>query len=364
MQLIGWSPPQWLVVFALLLATALIYAVFVYLHKRLYASARNSPLVWDEVLLMALKAPVALSIWVYGVYLASKYLQSSSELALFSWVDDGVRVFFLVSIAWFALRLVKHAELVLSQQQSQSSRPALGAKLVRDQTTLAAFSKLLRACIFITAGLLVLQQLGISISGLLAFGGVGGLVLGFAAQQLLANFFGGLMLYLERPFQVGDWVRSAEQDIEGTIEDIGWRLTRIRTFDSRPLYVPNSLFNSTTVENASRMHNRRIVATIGLRYQDFHLLEAIIGAIRALLDADDAIDQASTKLVNFVKYDNYSLNIYLSCFTKTRDWVEFHQAQERLLLAIGTIVNQHGADFAFPTSTVLLNPDAAAATQR
>ena len=112
------------------------------------------------------------------------------------------------------------------------------------------------------------------------------------------------------------------------------------------------------------MHNRRIVATIGLRYQDFHLLEAIIGAIRALLDADDAIDQTATKLVNFVKYDNYSLNIYLSCFTKTRDWVEFHQAQESLLLAIGTIVNQHGADFAFPTSTVLLNPDAAVPTQR
>ena len=103
-----------------------------------------------------------------------------------------------------------------------------------------------------------MQALGYSISGVLAFGGIGGIAVGFAAKDLLANFFGGLMIYLDRPFSVGDWIRSPDKNIEGTVEEIGWRLTRIRTFDKRPLYVPNSTFTQISVENPSRMLNRRI----------------------------------------------------------------------------------------------------------
>jgi len=80
-----------------------------------------------------------------------------------------------------------------------------------------------------------MQTLGYSISGVLAFGGIGGIAVGFAARDLLANFFGGFMIYMDRPFDVGDWIRSPDQEIEGTVEKIGWRLTTIRTFDKRPL---------------------------------------------------------------------------------------------------------------------------------
>ena len=113
-----------------------------------------------------------------------------------------------------------------------------------------------------------MQLFDYSVSGLLAFGGIGGIAVGFAAKDLLANFFGGLMIYLDRPFSVGDWIRSPDKEIEGTVEDIGWRLTRIRTFDKRPLYIPNSIFASISVENPSRMSNRRIYEKIGIRYDD------------------------------------------------------------------------------------------------
>ena len=94
-----------------------------------------------------------------------------------------------------------------------------------DATTVRAVGKLLRAAVIITAVLIAMQLFGYSISGLLAFGGIGGIAMGFAAKDLLANFFGGLMIYLDRPFSVGDWVRSPDKEIEGTVEDIGWRLT-------------------------------------------------------------------------------------------------------------------------------------------
>ena len=113
-----------------------------------------------------------------------------------------------------------------------------------DETTVDAVAKLLRISVIITGVLVALQSLGYSISGVLAFGGVGGIAVGFAARDLLANFFGGLMIYMDRPFNVGEWIRSPDKEIEGTVEKIGWRLTTIRTFDKRPLYVPNSLFNN------------------------------------------------------------------------------------------------------------------------
>ena len=121
---------------------------------------------------------------------------------------------------------------------------------------------------WVLSALMVLQSLGVSVSGLLAFGGIGGIAVGFAAKDMLANFLGGLSIYLDRPFAVGDWIRSPDRSIEGTVEDIGLRVTRIRTFDQRPLYVPNSTFSSVSLENPSRMTNRRIYETIGVRYED------------------------------------------------------------------------------------------------
>ena len=131
--------------------------------------------------------------------------------------------------------------------------------------------------------LTVMQLFDYSVSGLLAFGGIGGIAVGFAAKDLLANFFGGLMIYLDRPFSVGDWIRSPDKEIEGTVEDIGWRLTRIRTFDKRPLYIPNSIFASISVENPSRMSNRRIYEKIGIRYDDMSKMNTIVTEVKLML---------------------------------------------------------------------------------
>jgi MscS family membrane protein len=139
---------------------------------------------------------------------------------------------------------------------------------------------LLRVSVIITAILVALQSLGFNISAVLAFGGIGGIAVGFAAKDLLANFFGGLMIYLDRPFSVGDWIRSPDRSIEGTVEKIGWRLTSIRTFDKRPLYIPNSMFANISVENPSRMTHRRIYETIGVRYEDNKHLPSLLTMLK------------------------------------------------------------------------------------
>ena len=206
------------------------------------------------------------------------------------------------------------------------------------------------------ATLVALQTLGFSVSGVLAFGGVGGIAVGFAARDLLANFFGGFMIYMDRPFSVGDWVRSPDRNIEGTVEKIGWRLTVIRTFDKRPLYVPNSTFTSIAVENPSRMSHRRIYETIGVRYDDAAKLQGIINDVIDMLKKHPEIDDSQTLIVNFNQFAASSLEFFVYTFTHTTNWVKYHEVKQDVLFKIYNIITEHGAECAFPTSTVHL-PD-------
>lgn len=204
--------------------------------------------------------------------------------------------------------------------------------------------------------LTMMQAFGLSLSGLLTFGGVGGLIVGLAAKDLLSNFFGGLMIYFDRPFKVGDWIRSPDRQIEGTVERIGWRMTSIRTFEKRPLYVPNSVFSNIVVENPSRMLNRRINETIGVRYDDKQKLPLIIEQVRKMLEQHPDIDATQTLIVNFNTFGPSSLNFFIYTFTKTVNWVEYHSVKQDVLLKVMEIIQQNGADIAFPTQTIKLDP--------
>ena len=196
--------------------------------------------------------------------------------------------------------------------------------------------------------------MGYSVSGVMAFGGIGGIAVGFAAKDLLANFFGGLMIYLDRPFVIGDWIRSPDQDIEGTVEYIGWRQTRIRTFDKRPLYVPNATFANISVENPSRMTNRRIYEKLGVRYADAAQVKVIVDNVRSMLQQHPDIDTGQTLIVNLNAFGASSLDFFVYAFTKTTNWIEFHAIKEDVMFKIMAIIDAQGAEIAFPTQTLHL----------
>jgi len=257
-----------------------------------------------------------------------------------------LRALGLVTLSGWALqRFVRAYEEAYIARQEASGGDV-------DWTFVRAAGKLLRAAIAITATLVALDMVGVNIAGLLAFGGVGGIATGLAAQDLLANVFGGFAIYLDRPFKVGDWIRSPDREIEGTVEEIGWRRTLIRTFDQRPLYVPNAVFTTISVENPSRMHNRRIYEYVGIRYDDFARLPAILSEVREFLANDAAIDASRTLMVNFDRFGASSLDLFVYTFTRTTVWTEYHRVKERVLLTIGEIVARHGAEIAFPTQTL------------
>jgi MscS family membrane protein len=154
---------------------------------------------------------------------------------------------------------------------------------------------------------------------------------------------------------VGDWIRSPDKEIEGVVEQIGWRLTTIRTFDKRKLYVPNSVFSSIALENPSRMTNRRIYETIGLRYDDVNKVDVILSQIQEMLENHEEIDNKQTLMVNLNKFSEYSVDFFIYSFTKTTNWVKFHRIKQGILLEISRIISDNKAEMAFPTSVVDIN---------
>ncbi len=332
-------------VFLVVLLTAVARYAAKILMDRFARQTEKTRNLYDDALVEALRKPLGLGVWVMGVSWAAQIVGGQAQAEIFQFVGRARDVAVIWLLVWFALRFIRFVD-------SHLSDVGYGRERRVDPTTAHAISKLLRATVIITGVLLVMQALGFSIAGVLAFGGIGGIAIGFAARDLLANFFGALMIFLDRPFSVGDWVRSPDQEIEGTVEDIGWRLTRIRTFDQRPLYVPNSTFASITVENPSRMSNRRIYETIGVRYDDVAVLPAIVRDVEDMLRNHAAIDTSRTLMVNFVTFGPSSLDFFVYTFTKTVVWEEFHAIKQEILFRIAEIIEGHGAEIAFPTQTL------------
>jgi len=343
----GWIAQVFIVVFLTLLLNYIQKLVYNRLHKKLHRSAK----LWDEILLSAIQKPLGFFIWLVGLSYAIEIVRKSTEgLSILDAVDNVRAVGTVILIVWALLRFINQFEKKLVAHNKKNKKQ--GDENALDETTLHAVGQLVRISIIITGLLVGLQTFGVPITGLLAFGGVGGIAVGLAAKDLLANFFGGLMVFLDRPFSVGDWIRSPDRNIEGTVEHIGWRLTRIRTFDKRPLYVPNALFSTISVENPSRMMNRRIKHVIGVRYDDASKISQMLGDIRTMLHNHPEIDTNQTLMVNLIEFGTSSLNFFIYTFTKTTDWVKFQAVQEDVLLKIYQLIEKNGAECAFPTQTV------------
>ena len=344
---LGWGVELFVVVTLTLIARFIAMRLL----KMGAATMQKTNNVWDDALFESARGPLSWFILLMGLLWAIDISEGYIDFELVSGarIDVLRQLVFIVLIAMFFWRFVTLAEARI-MQRLQAEADAEQTRM--DPTTLVALAKLVRLSVLISAALVALPTLGIEITALLAFGGVGGIAVGFAAQDLLSNFFGGLMIYLDRPFAIGDWIRSPDREIEGTVEYIGWRLTIVRTFDKRPLYIPNSAFMKLALENPSRMKNRRINETIGIRYQDASRMGPIVKAVKEMLLKHPDIDVEQTMIVNFNSYNAYSLDFFIYTFTKTTNWIDFHAIKQDVMLKIIDIVHSHDADFAFPTTTL------------
>jgi MscS family membrane protein len=343
--------PWAITVFLIVLVALLIDFIQRRLMKRLEALVSSTTNLWDDAVFRAARQPLTLLIWLIGITLAAQAIpiggaaEGDGHLLATDLVIKIRQIGVLFAIAWFLVSFVKNIEENIIESARRDERDI-------DQTTIHALGRVLRITIVVTVILIALDTLGFSISGLMAAGGIGGLAVGLAAKDMLANFFGGVTVFIDRPFSVGDWILLKEKNIEGVVENIGWRQTTIRKFDKRPVYVPNAIFTTASVENPSRMTNRRIYEIVGLRYRDLEQMEAITDEVREMLIGHDEIDEKQTLMVHFDAFNSSSVDFFIYCLTHTVNWQRYHKVKQDVLLKIGGIVRRHGAAIAYPTRTL------------
>lgn len=347
-QAIGLKP--WaLTVFLIVLAAMLLDFLQRSLMKRLGAVVSNTRNLWDDAIFYAAARPLSLLVWLIGVTFAVQMIPVREEGGLLdvNLIVPIRQIGVLYALTWFLYAFVKNTEKNIVRNAGREGRTV-------DQTTVAALGRVVRITLVVTAILVALDTLGFNIAGLMAAGGIGGLAIGLASRDMLANFFGGITVFIDRPFGIGDWIVLSDQGIEGVVEEIGWRQTTIRKFDKRPVYVPNAMFTTASVENPSRMTNRRINETIGLRYRDIDQVQEITDAVREMLVNHPEIDEQQTLMVHLDAFGESSVDFFIYCMTHTVVWQKFHEIKQDVLLKISEIVCEHGAAIAFPTRTVNL----------
>jgi MscS family membrane protein len=341
-----WTAGQLVSAFLCLLAGFVLRAVVVsWLGRRARRLAERSASQADDAAVNALIGPLGLFVVLLGIYLAVRILAAGfAELeGLSSTIYKALAV---LLVAWMAFRLVDAVALFFQEKASRTETRF-------DDQIVPLLRKTAKVFVGALAFVLVVQNLGYSVSGLLAGLGIGGLAFALAAKDTIANLFGSVTILIDRPFRVGDWI-TVDDGTDGVVEEIGLRSTRIRTFAKTLVSVPNQSLANATVNNHSLMPKRRIKMTVGVTYDATpDQMREAVARIEGWLRAHEGIAQ-DFMLVKFTDFNDSSLDIFVYCFTVTTDWAAHLSLRQELNLAVMDILEELGLSIAFPTRTVHL----------
>jgi MscS family membrane protein len=296
--------------------------------------------LWQESAVSALLLPLTSAIWasagLYGIQQLWDKLLGGSTLP---YLPSIYRMIWIAACAWFLMRWKKAAFQKMRAESRETGRTDELGKM-------DVINKAATVLIFAIAALLLLEQTGSSMNSLIALGGIGGLALAFASQQIISNFFGGVMIYFTQPFQVGDSVLLPEKNISGDVEEIGWYTTQILTPDKRPLYIPNSLLANALVINPSRTPHREFKTNLTLRYQDLPQMRNITQEIKKLLIENKHMEKTIAPQVHFTAFGANGLNLSATAYTIEMSRSEFADLTQELLYEIAGILEKNGAEMA------------------
>ncbi len=331
-----------IIILAVTLGLSYLEKIF---FNRLLPKYKRSGKIWDTALINAFHRPLNVLIWYVGIILTIKELAVSLDITFILDIIKETRDLGIVTIAvWFLISFIREIEGKFIRSKSKEHL---------DKTMIKGMGLLFRITVLILAVLILLPLVfKVPLSGVVALGGLSGVFVGFASKDLLANVFGGMVIFLDRPFAIGDWIRSPDREIEGYVEDIGWRLTKILTLEKRPLYVPNAIFSTIAIENPSRMLCRRVIANVAIRYRDAKKLPKILSDIREMMEAHPDINHSHFMTVNLTAFTPSALELTLHFFTVATKLVEFRKAQENVFLKVLDIVHANNAECAYPTTTL------------
>ena len=324
----------------ILISFLMLRKLFVkYIFAYILGVAAKSRTDLNEKLLQAFELPIRTLLVVLGAYLALRYLPLSLNVDLL--MSKVLRSFIVILIFWGIYGLAGIHSFMSDEFKE---------KLNIDSILIPFFSKVSRFIVIALAIGLVAHEWNYDVNGFIAGLGLGGLAFALAAKDALANIFGGIVIIMEKPFSIGDWVFTPS--VEGTVEDISFRSTRFRTFAHALVTVPNSTLASEAITNWTRMGKRRLTFNLGLAYGTHrNRLESCVNRIRTMLMEHDEINNELI-VVNFEKFSESSLDLLIYCFTNTTAFKEFLAVRQDINFKIMDILEDEDVALAIPNRSI------------
>ena len=297
----------------------------------------------DDAVIEVLDGPLKFFPVVLGFFIASSYLDLSNQNQDF--IDLLNRSLITIFIFWLLHQLIIPFSFVIKNFESKISKPLVDWTL-----------KGLKILVIVLGIVAILELWGIRVGPIIAGLGLFGVAVALGAQDLFKNLISGIMILMEKRFTVGD-VILVSGEVEGVVEQIGFRSTLVRRFDSTPVMVPNYKFAEQSVTNYTRRHHRRIRWLVGLEYRTtIDQLKNIRSEIEYLIknEKDFAKNENANFYVRIDSFSNSSIDMLIQAFTLTNDWGEYLKIKENLAVKIIEIVEKNKAGFAFPSQSLYI----------
>ena len=337
----------WGIPYANLIAAILVFFFFLLL-RRFFSSvivvslqqlAKKTSNYYDDKIISALKGPLGFIFILIGLHLFFLLIFKETDV-----IKHILETLVVYAVFWAILSIIEAMRGVVYDVTGKFNKD-----LSKEMGNfILAIIKILIAGVGLGA---MLQVWGINVTALVASLGIGGLAFALAAKDTIANLFGSFSLLADRTIRIGEWI--VVNNVEGVVEDIGMRTTKIRSFGKSVITVPNHVIANNPIENFSRRGIRRIKMTIGLTYSTTtEQITNIVDDIKTMLQTHEGISHDDTLLVNFESFGDSSLNIFVYTFTNTANWEHYLQIREDINLKIMKIVEKHGSSFAFPSQSI------------
>ncbi len=323
------------VLFILLLRKFFTYIIMVFLQKM----AKFSTNYYDDKVISSLKAPIRFAFIIVAIHFFFLLIFKETDT-----IKSILNTLVIYTVFWAIIAITEALRGLI-----YSATGKFNADLSKEiGNFIIAILKILISGVGLGA---MLQVWGINVTALVASLGIGGLAFALAAKDTAANLFGSFSLLADKSIRIGEWIKV--NGVEGTVENIGMRTTKIRSFQKSLITVPNHIVANNPIENFSRRGIRRIKMHIGLTYStNSEQIKKIMEEIKNMLKQHEGISQNDSLMVNFDTFGDSALNIFIYSFTKTANWAKYLEIREDINLEIMKIVEDNGSSFAFPSQSI------------
>lgn len=333
---------QYLGIFIWILLGLIFRKIFEYiLDNYIHRLTKKTDFTWDDDLIESVEKPAGF-IFMILFWLAT-YTNFQLSVNVNYYISLLLEITVSIAFIWLFYNLSDVLTKYLSVLTAKTE-----TKL--DDQLIPLIRKTLRFFVLLMGIIIILQNNGYNVASIIAGLGIGGLAVALAAKDTLANFFGSVTIFVDKPFRIGDWIKVG--DVEGTVEEVGFRSTRIRTFYNSLVSVPNSNIANTDVDNLGLRKYRRLLTTLNLTYSTSpEQMEAFVEGVKAIVKANKHFRQDFYE-VHFNSFGSHSLDVMIYVFFDVPDWSTELQQKHNFFLEILKLAKDVGVEFAFPTQTL------------